>query len=122
MYDRMFSKKMRADRPTFYFHFLRLMILNKIKKVLSSDSFTILGLWVLGLGVTHFNESNCKLMSPEHFFLNDVTSLQYLNDNWRTNPNVIYCQGRLLLPCVFKVLLNRTSQILRIIFLIEVPL
>ena len=34
----------------------------------SSGSFTILGLWVLGLAVSHINESNCKLMSPEHFF------------------------------------------------------
>ena len=33
-----------------------------------NDSFTILGLWVLGLTVSHINESNCKLMSPEHFF------------------------------------------------------
>ena len=33
-----------------------------------SDSFTILGLWVLGLTVSHINESNCKLMSPEHYF------------------------------------------------------
>ena len=30
-----------------------------------SDSFTILGLWVLGLAVFHINESNCKLISPE---------------------------------------------------------
>ena len=40
-----------------------------------SDSFTILGLWVLGLAVSYINESNCKLMSPEHYFL--MTSLQY---------------------------------------------
>ena len=33
-----------------------------------SDSFTILGLWGLGLAVSHINESNCKLMSPEHYF------------------------------------------------------
>ena len=39
-----------------------------------SDSFTILGLWVLGLADTHINESNSKLMSPEHFFM---VSLQY---------------------------------------------
>ena len=30
-----------------------------------SDSFSILGLWVLGLAVSHINESNCKLMSPD---------------------------------------------------------
>ena len=35
---------------------------------LSSDLFTILGLWVLGLVVSHINESRCKLMSPEHYF------------------------------------------------------
>ena len=40
-----------------------------------SDSFTILGLWVLGLAVSHINESNCKLMSPEHSFF--MPSLQY---------------------------------------------
>ena len=28
-----------------------------------SDSFTILDLWVLGLAVSHINESNCKLTS-----------------------------------------------------------
>ena len=36
-----------------------------------SDSFTILGLWVLGLAVIHINESNRKHMSPEHFFLRE---------------------------------------------------
>ena len=35
---------------------------------LHSDSFTIFGLWVLGLAVIHINGSNCKLMSPEHYF------------------------------------------------------
>ena len=39
-----------------------------------SDSFTIFGLWVLGLAVSHINESNCKLMSLEHYF-----SLQMCN-------------------------------------------
>ena len=33
-----------------------------------SDSFTNLGLWALGLADSHINESNCKLMSPEHYF------------------------------------------------------
>ena len=33
-----------------------------------SDSFTILGLWVLGLAVSHIIESNCKLRSPEPYF------------------------------------------------------
>ena len=36
--------------------------------IFTSDSFTILGLRVLGLAVSHINESNCKLMSPEHYF------------------------------------------------------
>ena len=40
----------------------------------SSDSFTIFGLWVLGLAVAHINESNCKLMSPEHYF-NDKSAI-----------------------------------------------
>ena len=35
---------------------------------LFSDSFSILGLWVLGLPVSHINESSCKLMGPEHYF------------------------------------------------------
>ena len=26
------------------------------------------GLWVLGIADSHINESNCKLMSPEHLF------------------------------------------------------
>ena len=25
-------------------------------------------IWVLGLAVSHINESNSKLMSPEHYF------------------------------------------------------
>ena len=33
-----------------------------------SDSFTILGVWVLGLTVSYINGSNCKLMSPERYF------------------------------------------------------
>ena len=33
-----------------------------------SDSFTILGLWVLELTVSHINEFNCNFMSPEHYF------------------------------------------------------
>ena len=37
-------------------------------KMAISDSFTILGLWVLGFAVSHINESNCKLVSPEHYF------------------------------------------------------
>ena len=41
---------------------------------MDSDSFTILGLWVLGLAVSHIKESNCKIMSPEHYLM---TSLQY---------------------------------------------
>ena len=34
----------------------------------SSDSFTILGFWVHGLTFSHINESNYKVMSPEHYF------------------------------------------------------
>ena len=39
-----------------------------------NDSFTILGLLVLGLAVYHINESNCKLMSQEHYF-NDKSAI-----------------------------------------------
>ena len=39
----------------------------KISRI-CSDSFTILGLRVLGLAVSRISESNCKRMSPEHFF------------------------------------------------------
>ena len=39
-----------------------------------SDSFTILGLWVLGIAVSHINESSCKPMSPEHYF-NDKSAI-----------------------------------------------
>ena len=35
---------------------------------MSSDSFTILSLWVLGLAVSHINESNCKLPSGAGFY------------------------------------------------------
>ena len=31
-------------------------------------SFTIFGLWVLGLAVSNINSPNCKLMSPKHYF------------------------------------------------------
>ena len=40
-----------------------------------SDSFTTLGLWVLGLAVSHINESNSKLMSPEHYLSDKSTIL-----------------------------------------------
>ena len=43
-------------------------------KTSSNDSFTILGLWVLGLAVSHINESNCKIMSPEEYF-NDKSAI-----------------------------------------------
>ena len=29
-----------------------------------SDSFTILGLWVLGLALYHINDYNCKVLHP----------------------------------------------------------
>ena len=43
--------------------------------LLNSDSFTNLALWVLGLAVSHINESNCKLMSPEHYFTWQVCNI-----------------------------------------------
>ena len=45
-----------------------LFIISEKKNHYCSDLFTILGLWVLGLAVSHINESNCNLMSPEHYF------------------------------------------------------
>ena len=40
-----------------------------------SDSFTILGLWVLGLAVSHINESQLQTHESRILFL--MTSLQY---------------------------------------------
>ena len=40
-----------------------------------SDSFTILGLWVLGLAVSHINESQLQTYESSTLFL--MTSLQY---------------------------------------------
>ena len=37
----------------------------EMKQNLGSDSFTISGLWVLGLTVSHINGFNCKLLSPD---------------------------------------------------------
>ena len=41
----------------------------------SSDSFTILGLWVLGLAVSNINESQLQTYESKTLFL--MTSLQY---------------------------------------------
>ena len=41
----------------------------------TSDSFTILGLWVLGLAVSHINESQLQTYESRTLFL--MTSLQY---------------------------------------------
>ena len=40
-----------------------------------SDSFTILGLWVLGLAVSNINESQLQTFESKALFL--MTSLQY---------------------------------------------
>ena len=45
---------------------------NRLK---GSDSFTILGLWVLGLTVSHINESQLQTYESKTLFL--MTSLQY---------------------------------------------
>ena len=42
---------------------------------INSDSFIILGLWVLGLAVSHINESHLKTYESSTLFL--MTSLQY---------------------------------------------
>ena len=39
-----------------------------------NTQFTILGLWVLGLVVSHINESNCKLKSQNIIF-NDKSAI-----------------------------------------------
>ena len=38
------------------------------KMLITCDLFTNMCLWVLGIAVSHINGSNCKLMSPEHYF------------------------------------------------------
>ena len=43
--------------------------------VTCSDSFTILGLWVLGLAVSNINESQLQTYESKTLFL--MTSLQY---------------------------------------------
>ena len=43
--------------------------------LISSDSLTLLDSWALGLAVCHINEPNCKLMSPEHFFIDNSAIL-----------------------------------------------
>ena len=47
---------------------LEQLLPDKLCKPDCSDSFTILGLWVLELAFSQINESNCKFMSPEHYF------------------------------------------------------
>ena len=42
---------------------------------MGSDSFTILGLWVLGLAVSNINESQLQTYESKTLFL--MTSLQY---------------------------------------------
>ena len=65
----------QVDKYTFqeapiFRYYSRSELLNKNRYLFLtiSDSFTILGLWVLGLAVSYINEPNCKLMSPEHYF------------------------------------------------------
>ena len=49
--------------------------IQKLVVSLSSDSFTILGLWVLGLAVSNINESQLQTYESKTLFL--MTSLQY---------------------------------------------
>ena len=44
-------------------------------RALDSDSFSILGLWVLGLAVSNINESQLQTYESKTLFL--MTSLQY---------------------------------------------
>ena len=50
-----------------------------------SDSVTILGLWVLRLAVSHINEFNCKLISPEHYFNDKSAILLHPGTRWIKN-------------------------------------
>ena len=45
------------------------------KSTTPSDSFTIMGLWVLGLAASHINESKLQTYESRTLFL--MTSLQY---------------------------------------------
>ena len=47
----------------------------QMRTTLCSDSFTILGLWVLGLAVSKINESQLQTYESQTLFL--MTSLQY---------------------------------------------
>ena len=47
----------------------------KLTVYVFSDSFTILGLWVLGLAVSNINESQLQTYESKALFL--MTSLQY---------------------------------------------
>ena len=48
----------------------------QLSRKISSDSFTILGLWVLGLAVSNINESQLQTYESKTLFL--MTILQYL--------------------------------------------
>ena len=52
-----------------------LLVNSSIISALPSDSFTILGLWVLGLAVSNINESQMQTYESKTLFL--TTSLQY---------------------------------------------
>ena len=56
-----------------FFHFFPRICITHLFNTIS-DSLTIFGLWVLGLAVSHINEFNCKLMSPEHYFNDNSAS------------------------------------------------
>ena len=51
------------------------MVLSVKKITTVSESFTILGLWVLGLAVSNINESQLQTYESKPLFL--MTSLQY---------------------------------------------
>ena len=59
-----------ATKPVF-----RVSDKGKLKPVSSSDSFTILGLWVLGLATSNINESPLQTNESKTLFL--MTSLPY---------------------------------------------
>ena len=65
------KRYIKKEEMTENYVLLRLKQTNTLQ-VPVKGSFTILGLWVLGLAVSHVIVSNCKLMSQEHFFSRQV--------------------------------------------------
>ena len=70
----MLLKIANREDPDLSLHYLSMPFWQAISVRNCSGTFTILGLWVLGIAVSHINESNCKHESRTLFLM---TSLQY---------------------------------------------